>query len=116
VALRPGDRGGTRRRRRGRTGHAAWEIAENSPVIIDRYRTATLSLAYYGDSVMNSVTDVVAMMVGVWMARRLPVWGTVAFVVLVEVLLVLTIRDNLALNIIMLIQPIELIKQWQLGG
>lgn len=94
----------------------AWEIAENSPVIIDRYRTATLSLDYYGDSVMNSVADVVAMMVGFWMARRLPVWGTVAFVVLVEVLLVLTIRDNLALNIIMLIQPIEMLKQWQLGG
>lgn len=94
----------------------AWEIAENSPFIIDRYRTATLSLDYYGDSVMNSVADVVAMMVGFWMARRLPVWGTVAFVVLVEVLLVLTIRDNLALNIIMLIHPIEMLKQWQLGG
>ncbi len=94
----------------------AWEIAENSPFIIDRYRTATLSLDYYGDSVVNSVSDIVAMMVGFWMARRLPAWGSVAFVVVVEALLALTIRDNLALNIIMLIRPIDAVKHWQLGG
>ena len=94
----------------------AWEIAENSPFIIDRYRTATLSLDYYGDSVINSVADIIAMMAGFWMARRLTVWGTVAFVVIVEALLALTIRDNLALNIIMLIYPIDVIKYWQLAG
>jgi len=93
----------------------AWEIAENSPFIIDRYRTATVSLDYYGDSIVNSVSDVVAMMLGFWMARRFPVWVTAAFVVAVEILLAVIIRDNLTLNIIMLVHPIDAIKQWQLG-
>ncbi|HKY22071.1 MAG TPA: DUF2585 domain-containing protein [Vicinamibacterales bacterium] len=95
---------------------AAWEVAENTPLIIDRYRAATISLDYYGDSIINSVSDIIAMMLGFWIARKAPAWVSVAVFLLVEVSLALAIRDNLTLNILMLIHPVEAIKSWQSGG
>lgn len=94
----------------------AWEVVENTPYVIDRYRSATAAFDYFGDTLVNSFADSIAMAVGFVMARLLPVWASVAFLIAVEVLLALGIRDNLTLNIIMLLHPIEAIKRWQLGG
>ena len=95
---------------------AMWEVLENTPLVINRYRAATISLDYYGDSIINSVADVVAMMIGFWAARKIPVWASVLVVVALEVALAVIIRDNLTLNILMLVHPFEVIKRWQLGG
>jgi hypothetical protein len=84
--------------------------------VIDRYRTATIALDYYGDSLVNSVSDIVAMMCGFWIARRLPLWASVVLVVTLEVFVVVMIRDNLTLNIVMLLYPLDAIRRWQAGS
>lgn len=94
---------------------AGWEILENSPMIIDRYREATIALGYTGDSVINSLADIGWMMAGFMLARRLPVAATVALAAAFELLTLWLIRDNLALNILMLVWPIESVRLWQ-GG
>ena len=94
----------------------AWELVENSDAVIEHYRTATVSKDYLGDTVLNSVMDVACMAGGFWLARRLPVWASVALIVAFEALTVWLIRDGLALNVLMLLWPIDAVREWQAGA
>ncbi|MBR0670302.1 DUF2585 domain-containing protein [Neoroseomonas soli] len=94
----------------------AWEVAENTSLVIDRYREVTASLDYYGDSIVNSFGDGVAMLAGFFLAARLPVTASVVIVLAMEGLAVWMIRDNLALNVLMLLWPVEAVREWQMQG
>jgi Protein of unknown function (DUF2585) len=94
---------------------ATWEVVENTDFAISRYRQATVSLDYYGDSIINSMSDILFMVAGFFLAARLPIWLTVAIAVTLELIVGIAIRDNLTLNVIMFVWPLDSILHWQQG-
>ena len=95
---------------------AAWEVIENTPAVIDRYRESTIALGYVGDSILNNMSDIAMMAVGFLAARRLPLWASVAIVLVLELIPLLVIRDNLFLNVWMLLAPNQAMLDWQSGA
>lgn len=95
---------------------AAWEIVENTPLVIDRYRSVTVNWGYSGDSIINSMADIGWMSLGFYLALKLPVKVTVALAIIMEIVAALVVRDNLTLNVVMLIYPFEFIREWQALG
>jgi hypothetical protein len=94
---------------------AGWEVIENTPMVIDRYRATTAALGYTGDSVINSLSDIVMMALGFLIARSLPVRTTILLLILLELVPLYVIRDNLTLNLVALIAPNHAIQAWQAG-
>jgi hypothetical protein len=95
---------------------ASWEIVENTPMVIDRYREATIALGYTGDSILNSASDIAMMAIGFLAARRIPLWASIGIVILLETVPLIAIRDNLTLNVWMLVSPSDAIRAWQAGA
>ena len=95
---------------------AAWEIIENTPMVIDRYRATTAALGYTGDSVINSLSDIMMMALGFLAARKLPPWAAALLLIALEIIPLFTIRDNLALNVWALIAPNSALQAWQSGA
>nr|NUR38262.1 DUF2585 family protein [Sphingomonas sp.] len=94
---------------------AAWEVTENTPLVIDRYRATTAALGYSGDSVLNSMSDIMMMAFGFLLARKLPVWGAIALLMALELIPLFVIRDNLTLNTWALLSPNAAVQAWQAG-
>jgi len=94
---------------------ASWEVVENTDFVINHYREMTISLDYYGDSVINSVSDILFMGLGFFLAARMPVWLTVLIAVALELFIGAMIRDNLTLNVLMFVWPLDSVLQWQQG-
>ena len=92
-----------------------WELLENSPLIIDRYRAVTVSFGYSGDAVINSMADIGFMALGFWIASKLPVWASVVMAIAFELFTLAMIRDNLTLNVLMLVWPLDAVRSWQAG-
>jgi hypothetical protein len=95
---------------------AGWEVAENTPAVIDRYRATTAALGYTGDSVINSLSDILMMALGFLAARKLPLWAALLLLVALEVTPLFAIRDNFTLNVWALIAPNQALQAWQAGG
>lgn len=92
---------------------ASWEVLENTPMVVDRYRATTAALGYTGDSVLNSVSDISMMAIGFFAARKLPLWASILLLLVLEGIPLLVIRDNLTLNIWTLIAPNAAVQAWQ---
>jgi Protein of unknown function (DUF2585) len=94
----------------------AWEVLENSPIIINRYRSATISIGYEGDAVLNSLGDIVSFVIGYFIASRLKLWQGIGLFLLIDLAMLVVMRDNLATNVLMLLWPIDAVRRWQSGG